>query len=177
MSYTVLVSQPFRQNKLVVIGIERRTMCIKARSAESNFLSVSYRALPTPSLRPRLWFNALDGVLCLKASTPSKACAFVCSALILRSNPRRGQRCCCIRLCLGLLRLCQYISLGIHPEEVKKASRCRRGYWPRKHSGLVDERQRDRATCVDQRMVAGTRRAGLEVTMDRTASGRTESEV
>jgi len=34
---------------------------------------------------------------------------------------------------------------------------------------LVDEREWDRATRVEQRVAAGTGRAGLEITMDRTA--------
>lgn len=42
---------------------------------------------------------------------------------------------------------------------------------------LVDERQRDRATRVNQRVVAGTRRAGLEATVDRTALRSAESSV
>ena len=80
-------------------------------------------------------------------------------------NPRR-------RSCSSRVIVAQLIALGIHPDEVMKASRCRRGYWPRKHSGLVGERERDRAARVGQRVAAATRRAGLEVTMDRTALRR-----
>ncbi len=42
---------------------------------------------------------------------------------------------------------------------------------------LVDERQRDRATRVEQRVAAGTRRARAEDTMDRTALRKAESAV
>ena len=42
---------------------------------------------------------------------------------------------------------------------------------------LVDERQRDRATRVEQRVVEGTEGAGLEGTVDRTALRKPESKL
>jgi hypothetical protein len=54
------------------------------------------------------------------------------------------------------------IALSIGPEEVMKASRCRRGYWWMSGNGIV------------QRVVAGTAGAGPEGTVDRTALRKPE---
>jgi hypothetical protein len=60
---------------------------------------------------------------CVYTRPLARSCVTYDGSLVARRRPRKRRR--------------HLIALGIHPDEVMKASRCRRGYWWMSGNGIV----------------------------------------